>query len=363
MQTIHVNVSDPYDVMIGRGLIGSAGIKLKAAVPGAEKTLIVTDDRVGPLYARKIKESLESAGIEAFIAEIPHGEQHKTAEYYLYLLNEMAGRQLTRTDAVVALGGGVTGDMTGFAAATFLRGIRFIQIPTSLLAMVDSSVGGKTAIDLPAGKNLAGAFCQPAAVICDPDVLDTLPEEELTGGMAEVLKAGILRMPALFEHLTDRGLLFDREYTIASCVAMKRDYVEVDEFDTGIRRELNLGHTVGHALEKCSGYSLSHGRAVSIGMSVISGASAAAGICSEECARKIAAGLRRFGLPVSMAFQREQILGYMLSDKKRRGSRLTLIVPESIGSCRTLDLPLEEVPQFLEPGFCFAEETGRGEET
>ena len=351
---IKVNVSKGYEVKIGRGLLPEIGETLTRLLPKAEKAAIITDTHVGPIYAASVQDSLSAAGISSEIIELPYGEQHKNIDSYIQIMNRMAELTLTRTDAAIALGGGVIGDMTGFAAATFLRGISYIQIPTSLLAMVDSSVGGKTAIDLASGKNLAGAFCQPTAVLCDVSCLDTLPEYFLVDGLAEAVKAGILKLPDLFRHLSEKGKDFDREYVISQCIAMKRDYVEEDEFDTSVRRELNLGHTVGHAVEKYSNFTLSHGRGVSIGTAVIAGAAAAAGFCSLECAEKIVSTLKSLELPVHFDYPEEEIIRIMLNDKKRKGSALSFVVPLEIGHCRMHELNLNEIAGFLRPGFEFA---------
>lgn len=248
MKKIEVTASRNYTVHIGSGILPELGPLLRAQVPG-ERVCIVTDDTVQALYGAQAEASLTQAGFAVCTFAFPHGEQSKCAATYLKLLNFLAEQHLTRTDAIVALGGGVPGDLAGFAAATYLRGIAFAQVPTTLLAAVDSSVGGKTAIDLDAGKNLAGAFWQPCLVLCDYDTLQTLPEEIFADGCAEVIKYGVLGDEALFAHLEQYGLAFDRERVITRCVEMKRDVVAADEFDNGQRQLLNLGHTLGHAVE------------------------------------------------------------------------------------------------------------------
>ena len=248
---------------------------------------------------------------------------------------------------MVALGGGVTGDLTGFAAACYLRGVAYIQIPTTLLAMVDSSVGGKTAIDLPAGKNLCGAFYQPAAVLCDTDLLETLPAEIFRDGCAEVVKYGVLSGRDLFDRLTPGAVGAD---IVAACINEKRKAVEADEFDNGARQFLNLGHTLGHAVEKESGFALSHGQAVSVGMVLIAKAAAKFGLCAPETAREIAAKLQAFGLPVTTDLAPDAILAAALGDKKRRGDSLTLVVPRAIGDCILQPVAVSELPQWIEAG-------------
>jgi 3-dehydroquinate synthase len=259
-------------------------------------------------------------------------------------VNYIAENNLTRSDCLIALGGGVVGDLAGFAAATYLRGIPYIQIPTSLLAMVDSSVGGKTGIDLSTGKNLCGAFYQPAAVLCDTDVLNTLPEDTFRDGCAEVIKYGVLYDPALFAHLEDHGLLFDREFVIGRCVELKRDVVRTDEFDTGNRMKLNLGHTVGHAIEKCSEYSISHGKAVSIGMSIVLRAAR----CPDQ--DRITSLLTQFGLPTTTEYSAEILCKYALHDKKRSGGHIHLVIPEAIGDCAIVPTTVESLKSFIEEG-------------
>lgn len=240
--------------------------------------------------------------------------------------------------------GGVTGDLAGFAASCFLRGIRFVQVPTTLLAAVDSSVGGKTAVDLPAGKNLAGAFWQPSLVICDTDTLDTLPVDIFRDGCAEVIKYGILYDPKLFAHLEEKGLDFDREAVITRCVELKRDVVMEDEFDTGARMKLNLGHTIGHGVEARSNFTLSHGKSVAIGMAIVCRASR----CPDT--PRILAILQKFGLPVTTGESVQDIYNYTLSDKKRSGDTVRLIIPRRIGDCAIVPTPVHTLKSFIQAG-------------
>ena len=269
---------------------------------------------------------------------------------YLNILNFLAENKLTRTDILIALGGGVVGDLSGFCAATYLRGIRYIQVPTSLLAMVDSSVGGKTAIDLPAGKNLVGAFYQPNLVLCDIDLLNTLPVELFRDGCAEIIKYGILHDKALFEHLSQKKMEFDRKYVIARCVEIKRDVVCQDEFDTGARQKLNLGHTVGHGIEKQSNYQISHGRAVAAGTAIIARAAAADGYCDNATTLSICNLIKDFGLPTGTEASAEVLLDSMLSDKKRSGDNINLIIPRTIGNCDIVRTPIDQMKTFIEKG-------------
>jgi len=266
------------------------------------------------------------------------------------LVNTLAESKLTRSDLIVALGGGVVGDLAGFAAATFLRGIRFIQIPTTLLAMVDSSVGGKTAIDLPAGKNLCGAFCQPSLVLCDTNVLNTLPQDTFRDGCAEVIKYGILYDYKLFNHLRYKGLDFDREQVITRCVELKRDVVMEDEFDTGTRMKLNLGHTIGHGVEARSNFGITHGKAVAIGMAIISRAAIKMKMFDQADCNALVSILENFGLPINTEYTADELFAYTLSDKKRSGGTVKLIIPRAIGCCDIVPTPVNELKSWIEAG-------------
>ena len=343
MKTVTVNASKAYDIKIGPGLLPTLGAET-AALGKAKKIAIVSETNVYPLYGKQAEDSLKAAGFEVVSFIFPAGEESKCAATYLELVNFLSQNKLTRTDMIVALGGGVVGDLAGFAAATYLRGIRFIQIPTTLLAAVDSSVGGKTAIDLPAGKNLVGAFWQPSLVLCDTDTLNSLPRDIFLDGCAEVIKYGILYDEGFFSYLESTGPDFDREAVIARCVEMKRDVVMTDEFDTGARMKLNLGHTIGHGVEASSSFTLSHGKAVAIGMAIVSRASH----CPENS--RIIRILKQFGLPTTTQTSAETLLNYALSDKKRSGGTVNLIIPRAIGSCEIVPTPVEEIRSFIEEG-------------
>ncbi len=343
MKTVTVAASKKYDIKIGPGLLSTIGAE--AAVLGnATKICIVSETTVFPLYGKKVQESLESAGFSVTAYVFPAGEESKNGAVYLDLMNHLAVNRLTRSDMIVALGGGVVGDLAGFAAATFLRGIRFIQVPTTLLAAVDSSVGGKTAIDLPAGKNLCGAFCQPSLVLCDTDTLLSLPDDIFRDGCAEVIKYGVLYDPDLFSTLETDGLAFDREEVIARCVDWKRQVVMEDEFDTGARMKLNLGHTIGHGVEARSNFRLSHGKSVAIGMAIVSRASH----CPDT--ERIVGCIKKFGLPTAIDYPSEEIYTYTLSDKKRSGGTVNLIIPKKIGHCDIVPTPVETLKTFIEEG-------------
>ena len=350
MKTIHVPASAPYDVKIGPGLLPSLGRELKTLCPRAERVLLVSDSAVFPLHGEAALSALREAGLKAEAFVFPAGEASKTAETLLQLLNAATAFRLTRSDAMIALGGGVTGDLTGFGAAVYMRGIPYIQVPTTLLASVDSSVGGKTAVDLPAGKNLMGAFWQPRLVLCDTELQRTLPDTAFTDGCAEVIKTAVLFDPELFEILVRDGKSFDREEVIARCVEHKRNIVAEDEFDTGRRGLLNLGHTLGHAVEACSDFALSHGRAVAIGTATVARAAAKAGFCAEDIPGRITALLEAFGLPTETDIPIDRLMEPMLSDKKRSGSTVSVIVPEAIGRCAQRPMDGETLKNFMESG-------------
>ena len=343
MKTVAVTASRSYDVYIGSGLITHVGDYIRA-LGKIQRVCIVSDSNVFPLYGTAVKNSLANADLETSEFIFPAGEASKNGATYLALVNHLAEHRLTRNDMILALGGGVVGDLAGFAAATYLRGIRFVQVPTTLLAAVDSSVGGKTAIDLPAGKNLAGAFCQPSLVLCDTSTLNTLPEEIFRDGCAEVIKYGILYDPALFQTLCEDGPDFDRESVISRCVELKRDVVAEDEFDTGSRMKLNLGHTVGHGIEACSNFAISHGKAVAAGISIVARASH----CPD--ADRIIACLERFGLPTSAEYAADDLADWALSDKKREGGTVNMIIPRAIGNCEIVPTPVDNLKTFIGEG-------------
>ncbi len=333
MDVININVSKPYDVIIGNGLLEDAGIYAKKVLYGG-KIAVVADDITDSLYSEKVCESLEKSGFSVIKFVFEHGEKSKNADTYIKLLNFLAENEITRSDALLALGGGVVGDLTGFAAATFLRGINFIQCPTTLLAMVDSSVGGKTAIDLEKGKNLAGAFYQPKLVICDCDALKTLPDEIFSDGCAEVIKYGVLFDKELFYHLKEHGKSFDRQYVISKCVDLKRMTVVEDEFDKGARQLLNFGHTLGHSIEALSDFKISHGKAVAIGMSLITNASVKDKKTDKSVLSEIKIVLEKLGLPTSTKYSNVEIFSVVKNDKKRSGEYITAVIPEKIGKCK-----------------------------
>ena len=350
MSKVIIPASRTYEVQIEDRLPADAGERVRAAVPGAVRAAILADDTVWGLYGPELEDRLAAAGLRVFHHIFPHGEASKNASVYLEILESLSRCRIDRQDVLLALGGGVTGDLGGFAAATYLRGIAYIQVPTTLLAMVDSSVGGKTAIDLSAGKNLAGAFWQPSLVLCRCSALETLPREILSDGCAEVVKYGVLCDPELFRHLEERGLDFRRDWVVEHCVRDKQGYVSRDEFDRGVRKLLNFGHTLGHALERRSGFALSHGRGVSIGMATVTRAAAARGWCPAELPGRLERLLEKLELPVFSPWPVEELEEFMLADKKWNGSRVEVIVPEELGRCGVRPMERQELRAFMEAG-------------
>ena len=350
MKTITVNASKTYDVTIGSGLLSAVGETVRN-VTTAAKAAIISDSNVFPLYGTTVRDSLLKCGFEEVVDFVfPAGEESKNGNTYLSILEFLAANHITRSDCLVALGGGVVGDITGFAAATYLRGIDYVQVPTTVLAAVDSSVGGKTAIDLNTGKNLVGAFYQPKAVICDLSTFNSLPAQIFRDGCAEIIKYGVLFDAALFAHLRGSGIDFDKEAVIARCVELKRDVVAQDEFDRGERQKLNLGHTIGHGIEASSDFTVSHGSAVAIGIAIITRAAAANGICTQEAKGDIINTIEKFGLPVTTQKNAKTLYTYALSDKKRTGSTVNLIIPRAIGDCGIYPTHTDDIEAFIQAG-------------
>ena len=335
---IHVEASCSYDILIGRGILDSIGEMLRPIV-GDCRLGVLTDSKVDELYGDRLIDTLTDAGYAADKLVVPAGEASKCADNLLEFLNFLADCKLTRSDAVIAFGGGVVGDMAGLSAALYLRGVKFIQIPTTLLAAVDSSVGGKTAIDIPAGKNLVGAFYQPSLVCCDTALMDTLEPDIYRDGCAEVIKYGVILDKTLYDKLQEPP--FDRESVVARCVEIKRDVVQQDEFDNGIRGLLNFGHTFGHAIEKMSNFEVSHGAAVAKGMVIAARMAPLCGLC--DVAEELSALLQRYGFDLSVPYSADDLYDAILSDKKRRGGNITVVLPKAIGECVLVTLAVEEL--------------------
>ncbi|MBQ9849706.1 MAG: 3-dehydroquinate synthase [Clostridia bacterium] len=347
MKSVRVPASKEYEVIIGSGIISTLGEKCVSLL-GKRRCIVITDSNVAPLWLGKAVDSLEKSGIDVITYIFPAGEESKSAKTLFDILEFMADNRLTRTDFAVALGGGVTGDMTGLAASLYLRGIPFVQVPTTLLAAVDSSVGGKTAVNLTAGKNLMGAFYQPSLVVCDTDTLSTLSPEIFADGMAEVIKYGVIFDRELFDAVKHGNIKDNTENIIARCVELKRDVVEKDEFDKGDRQLLNFGHTMAHSIEKLSNFEISHGSAVAIGMVIASKASIALGWSDEDCTDGIIEANRNNNLPCECTFSPEDLADAALSDKKRTGGEITFVVPKKIGECVLKKIPVDVLKEIAE---------------
>ncbi len=325
-----------YPILLGAGLLTQVPRLLREQEITGD-VVVVSDTQVAPHWSFPLVDAFAQAGVSAQLVTLPAGEAHKNLDSIRRLYQAFLRAGLDRSGVVLALGGGVIGDMAGFAAATYLRGIRFVQIPTTLLAMVDASVGGKTGVDLPEGKNLVGAFKQPEMVIIDPDVLSTLPPATFRQGLAEVIKHGIIGDPELFRQLEGAGPA-SLESLIARALRVKIDIVERDPFEAGERAYLNLGHTFAHAIERVSQYAIPHGDAVALGLIAAGRLAAQRGLCTPETARRIEAVVERLGLPTTLTgYDPQAILQAMSTDKKRRGKRLRFVLPRSIGDVGLFD--------------------------
>jgi 3-dehydroquinate synthase len=349
MRTVKVGLgARAYDVLVGPRLIDQAGALLAAHLP-RRRTAIVTDETVAALYAPRLIAAFRAGGIAADLIAVPPGEGSKSFAGLESLCDQLLALKLDRGDVITALGGGVVGDLAGFAAAIYKRGIDFVQIPTTLLAQVDSSVGGKTAIDTPRGKNLIGAFHQPRAVLADLDVLATLPPREIRAGYAEVIKYGLLGDALFFDWLEANGadVLALKPAPLAHAVArsieMKAEIVAEDEREVGRRALLNLGHTFAHALESESGYGdvLLHGEAVGVGCALAFRFSARLGLCKSQDAERATAAIAASGLPTRLdqlaaaPFEVEALIGHMQQDKKAEAGGLTFVLARKIGEAFT----------------------------
>ena len=339
---IKVSASSSYDIIIGDGELDRLGGHIRPLL-GDCRVAVLTDSNVDALYGDRIMGILDAAGYDASKYAIPAGEASKSAESLLAFLDFLARNRFTRSDAIIAFGGGVVGDLGGLTASLYLRGVAYIQVPTTLLAAVDSSVGGKTAIDIPAGKNLVGAFYQPRLVCCDTQLMDTLPAEIYRDGCAEVIKYGVILDAALYESL--QAPPFDRIGTVARCVEIKRDVVQEDEFDNGKRGLLNFGHTFGHAIEKLSNFAVSHGAAVAKGMVIAAKIAPLCGLA--DIVKPLSELLERYGFDLSGPYSAEELYDVTLSDKKRRGGKLTLVLPRATGDCELVTMPVEEILSHL----------------
>ena len=322
-----------YPIYIESGIIKNAGEYISKIYKG-QKIMVVSDDNVFPLYGRQVMDSLKDCECHSLV--LPHGDPPKSFQFLPKIYTAMLDAKLTRSDLVIALGGGVIGDLAGFAASSYLRGVKLVQIPTSLLAQVDSSVGGKVAVDLPQGKNLVGAFFQPKMVLIDPEVLNTLPEHFIKDGMGEVIKYGFIKDASLFDRLCSRSSYEDLKpelpEIIARCVDIKRIVVEADQFDTGERMLLNFGHTLAHTIEQYYNYEReSHGEAVGIGMYQITRLAEEKGLTAPGSADKIRNALEIYGLPSACGLPLADLTKAITLDKKNLNGHLNIVLLKEIG--------------------------------
>ena len=346
MRKVTINASKKYDVLIGAGLLDNIGETIAPLMSG-KKILVVSDDKVFPLYGEKIVKNLQDSGYIVSAFTFRNGEDSKNLNTFSELVEALFEAKLSRKDMIVAVGGGVVTDLAGFAAATFQRGIGLVMIPTSLLAAVDASVGGKNGVNLSRGKNQVGTFYQPAVVICDTDTLVSLPRDEYVNGCAEVIKYSMITDNGLFELIRDNEISDNYEDIIFRCVSIKKLYVETDEFDNGKRMMLNFGHTIGHAVEACSNYTIPHGKAVAIGMAAITKAAVVNGYCTEETRIGLDELLEKYDLYQELPYKSEDLMNAVEVDKKNSSGMLRIIIPKGIGRCWIKEIYKEECLKWI----------------
>ena len=346
MKKFAVSASLPYEIIIGDDLIKNAGEYIKNVIPPC-KLCVITDSNVNSLYAQVLLTSLIESGYQVSKVLFPAGEHSKNINTYANIMSALADEGITRSDAVIALGGGIVGDLTGFVASTYMRGIPYIQIPTTLIAALDSSVGGKTGINLQNGKNLAGTFWQPSLVLTDYKAFDTLPNDKLLDGYAEAVKCALISESNMIPHILNK----DFEYVIERCISIKKSFVEVDETDQGIRQILNFGHTIGHAIEKYSSYNITHGQAIAKGMLAESRAAYRMGLTDCDISTELDDLLTELGFDTSLRFNPEEIYQLTTTDEKICNGNITVIVPKSLGKCELQRISLSKLKEYVSSGF------------
>lgn len=346
MKKFLLSTGNPYEVIIDKDILDDTGAYIRNCLPLPRKLCVITDSNVNTLYAQRVLNSLKRQGYTTSKIVFPAGEHAKNLTTYLNIMEALADEGFTRSDGLIALGGGVVGDLVGFAAATYLRGIAYVQIPTTYMAAVDSAVGGKTSINLQNGKNLAGAIWQPSLVLCDCSTFDTLPAEKRLDGMAEAVKSAVVSDGRLLDYIKSG----DYEYVIERCISIKKSFVEADERDYGLRQILGFGHTVGHGLEKLSSYTISHGQAVAAGMVTEARAAYRMGLTQTDLSGKLSEILTDLGFDLRIKYTAEEIYHYALMDKKINGDFITMVIPDTIGKCRLQKLSLSDLLKFLKIG-------------
>lgn len=345
MKKFVVSTARPYEIIIEQNIIKNAGAYIKECLPPCH-LCIVTDSTVNGLYAQVVMTSLMENGYRTSKIVFPAGEHSKNLTTYTNILEALADEGLNRGDGIVALGGGVVGDLAAFAASTYMRGIAYVQIPTTYMSALDSSIGGKTSVNLQAGKNLAGAFWQPSMVLCDCKTFDSLPPARLMDGAAEAVKSAVISEASLFPHIMTN----DFEYVIERCISIKKSIVEADERDMGLRQLLSFGHTLAHGIEKLSSYYISHGQAVAMGMIIEARGAYKMGLTDTDISTPLEVIFTGLGFDLTCYYSADELYRFALMDKKISGDKITMIVPESLGKCRLQKISLSELKTFIELG-------------
>lgn len=343
MKTFAISTERPYDIILERGGLKNLAAYIEERFPSPRKICVITDSNVSELYGDQVLSILEKGFFDAFKITFPAGEHSKNLTTYTNILEALSEEPVSRADLILALGGGVVGDVAGFVAGTYMRGLNYVYVPTTLLAMLDASLGGKTGVNLNGGKNLTGLFWQPSLVVTDPDLLETLPESHLMDGLVEALKSAVVSDSSLVNQVVDRNY----DYIIERSLSIKKTLVEVDEKDEGLRQLLYFGHTLGHGIEKLSAYNLSHGASVAKGMVGEAKASFAMGYTGMDISKELAAVLEGMGYDTSLPYDSKELYRHSLVDKKIREGSINLIIPNVIGKCSTKRVSLLELEKFV----------------
>ncbi len=343
MKKLSITTSHPYDVITGSGILKQTGEFVRSVFKPC-KACIVTDSTVNSIYAQVVTTSLMEKGFQTSKIVFPAGEHSKNMITYVNVLEALANEGLSRSDILIGLGGGTVSDLTGFVASTYMRGIEYVQIPTTLLSAADASIGGKTGINLMNGKNLAGTFWQPSLVVTDYKTLDSLSENKLRDGLAEAVKSAVISDKTLIPHILKK----DYPYIIERCLSIKKSLVEADEYDNGVRQLLSFGHTIAHGIEKITSFSISHGAAVAKGMVAEAKAAFKLGLCDSDISKELSEILTELGFDISLNFPVDELSRLALMDKKIQDDKITVIVPEYFGKCTLHKLPLSDLNNLIQ---------------